>query len=105
MTRNWHGSYGLYHAKTLNKYLIVTYLKAHRSYACIIQAHIDSILYSPQVFLCPECTPVKCRSRRTLLMLKHNTDDEHLPGIRDRSTVLLFIQNSILLQNWTSVVY
>jgi len=38
-------------------------------------------------------------------MLNDNTDDEHLPDISNRATVHPFIQNSILSQNWTSVVF
>lgn len=38
-------------------------------------------------------------------MLDHNTDGCYLPDIRDRTIVLLFIQNSLLLQKLTSVAY
>lgn len=77
---------------------IVTYLKAHGSYASIIQAHIDPILFSPHVFSGPEHIRVKCRSRGALIMLDHDTDSDHVAGIKDRALVLLFVQNNISLQ-------
>lgn len=86
------------------KLRIVMYLEAHRSCVCIIQAHIDPILSSLHVFLGPEHIHVKCRSRGALITLDRDTDSDHLADTEDRAIVFLFVQKSILLQTWTSVV-